>query len=96
MRTPSANLVDSVASDDPAGTLVLYRKEDILRETPAQRLDPHSSALSECLMTAEMLGSSPPRRNSLPMNLVSGGATPNLQRRSKREDEEQRRAAHEI
>ena len=52
-------LVDSVASDDPSGTLVLYRKEDILRETPAQRLDPHSPALSECLMTADMLGASP-------------------------------------
>jgi hydrogenase maturation protease len=52
-------LVDSVASDDPAGTLVLFRKKDILRETPAQRLDPHSPALSECLMTADMLGASP-------------------------------------
>jgi hydrogenase maturation protease len=52
-------LVDSVASDKPAGTLALYRREDILRETPAQRLDPHSPALSECLMTAEMLGAMP-------------------------------------
>jgi hydrogenase maturation protease len=52
-------LVDSVTSDDPAGTLLLYRKEDILWETPAQRLDPHSPALSECLMTADMLGASP-------------------------------------
>ena len=52
-------LVDSVASDDPPGTLLLYRKEDILSETPAQRLDPHSPALSECLMTAAMLGASP-------------------------------------
>jgi len=52
-------LVDSVASDDAAGTVTLYRKEDILRETPAQRLDPHSPALSECLMTAEMLGAMP-------------------------------------
>lgn len=62
-------LVDSVASDDlhkddlrnddAAGTLQLYRKEDILRETPPQRVDPHSPALSECLMTAEMLGASP-------------------------------------
>jgi len=52
-------LVDSVASDDPAGTLVLFRKEDILRETPAQRLDPHSPALSECLMTTDRLGASP-------------------------------------
>lgn len=52
-------LVDSVASDDPAGTLALYTKEEILRETPAERLDPHSPALSECLMTAAMLGAMP-------------------------------------
>jgi len=52
-------LVDSVANDDRPGTIVLYRKEDIVREAPAQRLDPHSPALSECLMTAEMLGASP-------------------------------------
>jgi hydrogenase maturation protease len=56
-------LVDSVASDgvgdDPPGTILLFRKEDILRETPTQRLDPHSPALSECLMTAAMLGASP-------------------------------------
>ncbi len=57
-------LVDSVAGDGllndaPAGTVVLYRKEDILRETPAPRMDPHSPALSECLMTAAMLGASP-------------------------------------
>ncbi|HEX4783335.1 MAG TPA: hydrogenase maturation protease [Candidatus Sulfotelmatobacter sp.] len=52
-------LVDSVASDEPAGTLLLYKKEDILLETPAQRLDPHSPALSECLMTADMLGAMP-------------------------------------
>ncbi len=52
-------IVDSVASDDPAGTLALYSKEDILRDTPADRLDPHSPALAECLMTAEMLGAMP-------------------------------------
>ena len=52
-------LVDSVTSDAPAGTIVLYQKEDILRIAPAERLDPHSPALSECLMTADMLGASP-------------------------------------
>ncbi len=56
-------LVDSVASPElaatPPGTIVLYRKADIVRETPAQRLDPHSPALSECLLSAEMLGASP-------------------------------------
>jgi hydrogenase maturation protease len=52
-------LVDSVASEEPAGTLLLYTKEDILGDTPAQRFDPHSPALSECLMTADMLGVMP-------------------------------------
>jgi hydrogenase maturation protease len=52
-------LVDSVASDDPAGTIALYRKADIVREVREDRLDPHSPALSECLLTAEMLGASP-------------------------------------
>jgi hydrogenase maturation protease len=52
-------LVDSVASDDPPGTIVLYRKAELLREMPAQRVDPHSPALSECLLTAEMLGAAP-------------------------------------
>ena len=52
-------LIDSVASDDAPGTVLLYRKEDILQIAPTERLDPHSPALSECLMTAEMLGASP-------------------------------------
>ncbi len=52
-------LVDSVAGEQPAGTIQLFRKEEIVRETPAQRLDPHSPALSECLMAAEMLGVPP-------------------------------------
>jgi hydrogenase maturation protease len=56
----AAILVDCVASDEhPSGTVLLYRKGDILRIEPAQRLDPHSPALSECLMTTEMLGASP-------------------------------------
>ena len=53
-------LIDSVASDEEApGTVVLYRKEEIMSVVPAERLDPHSPALSECLLTAEMLGASP-------------------------------------
>ena len=55
----SLTLVDSVASDETPGTVLLYRKEDILRIAPAERLDPHSPALAECLMTAEMLGTTP-------------------------------------
>ena len=52
-------LIDSVSSDDPTGTVTLYYKEDIVRVAPPQRLDPHSPALSECLMAADMLGASP-------------------------------------
>lgn len=53
-------LVDCVDSaEHPPGTVLLYRKADVLRIEPAQRLDPHSPALSECLMTADMLGASP-------------------------------------
>lgn len=52
-------LVDSVASDDSPGSVLLYRKKDILEIGPSERLDPHSPALSECLLTAEMLGAGP-------------------------------------
>jgi len=52
-------LIDSIASHDPAGAVVSYRKEDILSVAPTERLDPHSPALSECLQAAEMLGASP-------------------------------------
>jgi len=69
-------LVDSVASDEPPGTIALYRKEDIVREIPAERLDPHSPALSECLLTAEMLGTSP--RNVLLVGIVGASFEPGL------------------
>lgn len=52
-------LIDSIETDDPPGTIVLYRKQDILQSAPTERLDPHSPALAQCLMTAEMLGASP-------------------------------------
>lgn len=52
-------LIDCIKSDDPPGTVVVYQKEDILKIAPVERLDPHSPALSECLLTAEMLGASP-------------------------------------
>jgi len=68
-------LVDCVASAEHApGTVVLYRKADIMRAAPQQRLDPHSPALSECLMTAEMLGASP--ENVLLVGVVAGGFEP--------------------
>lgn len=52
-------LVDAVANGDPAGTVRCYQKDDLLRHAPAARMDPHSPALTESLLAAEMLGRSP-------------------------------------
>jgi hydrogenase maturation protease len=52
-------LVDCVACDEPAGSVMLFDKAVIIGEAPSPRLDPHSPALSECLLSAEMLGCSP-------------------------------------
>lgn len=53
-------LIDSVANDDPPGTVTLYRKADILRHGPAPvRMDPHSPALSESLLIADLAGECP-------------------------------------
>ena len=52
-------LVDSVDDGAPAGTIHLYRKEDILRHGPPVRMDPHSPALTESLLAADFVGSAP-------------------------------------
>jgi hydrogenase maturation protease len=55
----AAILVDSVENDRPAGTITLYRKEDILRHGVSVRMDPHSPALGESLLTADLMGICP-------------------------------------
>lgn len=59
-------LIDSVAPDtnkDDAeiapGAVVLYRKADIMRHSPAVRMDPHSPALVDALLSAELFGVAP-------------------------------------
>ena len=53
-------LIDCISTPDhPAGTVLEYDKCELLSVIPAQRLDPHSPAVSECLLAAEMLGKSP-------------------------------------
>src|ERR1700675_436055 len=53
-------LIDSVSNGAPPGTVTLYRKEEILRHGPAPvRMDPHSPALSESLLIAELAGEGP-------------------------------------
>ena len=41
------------------GTLLLYRKADIMTHCPAVRMDPHSPALVDALMSAELFGVAP-------------------------------------
>lgn len=68
-------LVDSVAGEDAEpGTVLLYRKQDLLHQAPAQRLDPHSPALAECLLSAELLGAMP--ENVLLVGIVGGNYAP--------------------
>jgi Hydrogenase maturation protease len=39
--------------------VTLYRKEDIVRNAPSVRMDPHSPALLESILTADLFGRSP-------------------------------------
>ncbi len=53
-------LIDCISTQEHApGTVLEYDKNELLSIIPAQRLDPHSPAVSECLLAAEMLGKSP-------------------------------------
>ncbi|MGA7077131.1 MAG: hydrogenase maturation protease [Terriglobales bacterium] len=52
-------LIDSVNTDADPGTVLLYRKADIMRHSPAVRMDPHSPALVDALLSAELFGVAP-------------------------------------
>ena len=52
-------LIDSIKVDAPPGTVLLYRKADIMRYCPSVRMDPHSPALVETLLSTEMFGVAP-------------------------------------
>lgn len=53
-------LIDSVDTDAAPGTVLLYRKPDIMRHRPEVRMDPHSPALVDALLSAELFGVAPP------------------------------------
>lgn len=53
-------LIDSVDADADPGTVLLYRKEDIMRHRPTVRMDPHSPALVDAMLSAELFGVAPP------------------------------------
>ncbi len=52
-------LIDSINTDADAGAVVVYRKADIMRHHPAVRMDPHSPALVDALLSAELFGVAP-------------------------------------
>ena len=52
-------IVDAVAADAPAGSVRVYRREEILRHPPGLRLSPHDPALKETLMILDLIGQGP-------------------------------------
>jgi hydrogenase maturation protease len=52
-------LIDSIDTDVAPGTVVLYRKADIMRQRPAVRMDPHAPALVDASLSAELFGVAP-------------------------------------
>lgn len=59
MDVPAIILVDTVLSDAPAGSLKLYRLDEILAHAPQPRLSPHDPALKETLTTLRLSGNAP-------------------------------------
>ncbi len=51
--------VDSVATDTTPGAVTLYRKVDLMRLRPTVRMDPHSPALIDTLLSADLFGVAP-------------------------------------
>ncbi|HYA23348.1 MAG TPA: hydrogenase maturation protease [Terriglobales bacterium] len=52
-------LIDCINVDAPPGTVLLYHQADIMRNCPAVRMDPHSPALVETLLAADLFGVAP-------------------------------------
>src|ERR1700674_4042313 len=52
-------LIDSIDTEAEPGKVLLYRKADIMRHRPAVRMDPHSPALVDALLSAELFGVAP-------------------------------------
>ena len=52
-------LIDSVDTDAAPGTVLLYRKDEIMRHRPALRMDPHSHALVDTLHQCRTFGVAP-------------------------------------
>jgi hydrogenase maturation protease len=73
LGTPALDLIDQFSGKDAVilidciktgeaepGTVQLFRKEELMQYQPEVRMDPHSPALVENLLSAELFGISPP------------------------------------
>jgi hydrogenase maturation protease len=52
-------LVDTVKSDRPPGTVLVYGKADIMRHAPMQRIGPHDPGVKDALFALEFAGRAP-------------------------------------
>jgi len=52
-------LVDTVMAEAPAGTVRVYRRDDLLKGPMAPRVSPHDPGLMETLQTLDFSGSAP-------------------------------------
>jgi hydrogenase maturation protease len=52
-------LIDSVKSEQQPGTVLLYRLPEILQRQVELRIGPHAPALTETLLTLDLLGAAP-------------------------------------
>ncbi len=72
LGTPALDLIDQLTANDAVilidsvkvekadpGAVLLYHKEDIMRICPAVRMDPHSPALVDAMLSAELFGVAP-------------------------------------
>jgi hydrogenase maturation protease len=59
MHADKLIVVDTVRSDGPAGSIRLYRRDQILKHAPQPRLGPHDPGLKETLLALEFNGTGP-------------------------------------
>jgi hydrogenase maturation protease len=52
-------LIDAVAANAEAGTVRLYRRDDILKNPPGLRISPHDPSLKETLLLLDLIDEAP-------------------------------------
>ena len=52
-------LIDAVNDGQAPGTISVHRKSELIQQVHSLRMDPHSPALGESLLAAELLGNGP-------------------------------------